>query len=475
LVDNVDSEKPSTPLMPAIPAYQRSLGLSRPKSRQKQLPLDRFYRSCANQAPVVKGLIITVVTGLPFLIFLLVTLYVLPPKISIGPKELGATVFELSKWLFVCWASFMVLLWCGRVLAAFSAWVCSMARKLAGYERLAETLSLRMVLLLWAAVCYAMVSHVFHHSLGTNIEKDQRTVYNWVHELQKTFMFLMIAFAIVFFQGIILELASVTYIQGWMGPRSQRASDELATVKELQHLVNPHVSVDDIGFVGKICKKLFLPIDSNDLYYQISHGEGDEEMWTQYATKIWNSISQGKQALTRFDVDQQLRDMNRDPSRGHDLFTQIDESCDGNVTQEELEKLVQRIGLQLNVRAQAQRGIQSLLRKLEAILSIVMLGIILFLYSMFTRTSRRFERVANFRSSSILCQKCRKRPRYLLDGVDRLVVRLRWCASRIYQLLCLRVRQAPLRCWRLHRGKGQEAHRQQDLLDTYELRGGRTS
>lgn len=89
-----------------------------------------------------------------------------------------------------------------------------MARSLAGFERLAETLCLRMVLLLWATVCYAMVSHVFHHSLGANVEKDQKTVYNRVHELQKTFMFLMITFTIVFFQGPILELASVTYIQG---------------------------------------------------------------------------------------------------------------------------------------------------------------------------------------------------------------------------------------------------------------------
>ncbi|KAK5099002.1 hypothetical protein LTR70_000876 [Exophiala xenobiotica] len=295
LIDNMDSEKPSTPLMPIIPADRRSLEPSRPKLKQKPLPLDHFYRACANQAPVVKGLAITIVTGLPFLIFLLVTLYVLPPKVMIGPEELGATIFELSKWLFVCWASFIVLLWC----------------------------------------------------------------------------------------GLILELTSVTYIQGWMGPRSQRASDELEAVKELQHLVNLHVSADNVGFVGKICKKLFLLINSGDLYYQISNSLGHEEMWTEYATKIWNSISRGKQALTRFDIDQQLRDMNRGPSRGHDLFMQLDESCDGRVTQEELEKLVHRIGLQLNVRAQAQHGINSLLWKLEAILSIVMLGIILFLYIQF--------------------------------------------------------------------------------------------
>jgi len=179
LIDNRDSEKPSTALISIIPANRRSLELSRPKLKQKPLPLDRFYRTCANQAPVVKGLAITIVTGLPFLIFLLVTLYPMPSQVMTGPEELGATIFELSEWLSGCWASFIVLLWCGRVLAAFSAWTCSMARSLAGFERLACTSCLRMVLLLWAAVCYAMFIHVFHHSLGPSIEKDQKTVYNW--------------------------------------------------------------------------------------------------------------------------------------------------------------------------------------------------------------------------------------------------------------------------------------------------------
>lgn len=39
LIDNMDSEKPSTPLMPTIPAYRRSLELARPKLKQTPLPL----------------------------------------------------------------------------------------------------------------------------------------------------------------------------------------------------------------------------------------------------------------------------------------------------------------------------------------------------------------------------------------------------------------------------------------------------
>ena len=60
---------------------------------------------------------------------------------------------------------------------------------------------------------------VFHHSMEPKVEKDKKTVYNWVHGLPKAFMFLMIDFAIIFVQGIMLELASITYIQGWMGPQ----------------------------------------------------------------------------------------------------------------------------------------------------------------------------------------------------------------------------------------------------------------
>lgn len=467
-----NSEKPKALSVPAMPSYRRSMELSRPKQKQKPLPLDRFHRAWKDQAALVRGMAITLLTGIPFIIFFLVARYALPAHLTIGPKELGATIFELSKWLFCAWGSFWILLWCGRILAAFLSWVCSMSRSLAGFKRLARTLTLRMVLLLWAAVCYNMVGRVFHHALGANIAKDTATVYNWVNELKRAFKFLMIAFAIIFGQGIVLELASVQYVQGWMGPRSQRAFDELETIKKLQHLVDPHVSAETLGIVRKVCRVLFLPIDSNDLYYQISNGGGDNEMWSAYANKIWNSIARGKQALTRFHIDQQLRDMHRDTSHAQDLFTQLDESCDGNVTQDELEKLVQRIGLQLNVRAQAQRGINSLLRKLEAILCIVMVGIILFLYSMYSLLSNSIKDPLIVTSSPILRKRRRPRPRHLLDRSHRPILRLQWRPPRVHQLMRLRLRQAPIRRRRLHRDEGEETHRQQDLPNAHEFRRG---
>ncbi|KAJ9657145.1 hypothetical protein H2198_004503 [Neophaeococcomyces mojaviensis] len=374
---SAESDYPKEDLTLKPLSYRRSVYLAHPKSTKRSLPLDQFFEACASQAPFVKAAVVTFVTGVPFLVFLLITLYALPKKTILGPPGSKATIFELSKWLLISWASFMGLLWCGKILAAISTWCCTLSKSWIKFQRLTQTICLRMVLMLWAIVCYAVIPSVFHHSLGT-----KGIVEHWVQMLQKAFKFLIIAFAIFLVQGIVLELSSIQYIQGWMGPRSQRACDELDTIKQLHELTDPHVSSGNAGYVTKVLKKLLLPVRNDDLYYRISCGQGHPEMWAEYANYIWDSISQGKATVTRFDVDEQLRAMNRDhdPSRGRELFIQLDDSCDGQVILGEVEKLVQRVGLQLNTRAQAQRGIDSLLRKLEVILSVVMCGIIFFVY-----------------------------------------------------------------------------------------------
>lgn len=359
-------------------SYRRSTTLANHKPMKKTFPLDRFRKACQRQGPLVKAALITIITGIPFLIFLLVTLFALPKGTIVGPAGSKATIFELAKWLFISWATFMALLWCGRVLAAFSAWCCTLLESWEKYQRLAEAICTRIVLMFWAVVCHAVLPSIFHHSF----EKEPAAS-DWTAKLQKAFLFLIIAFAIILCQGIFLELSAINYIQGWMGPRSQRASDELDTIRRLYELTNPHIETTKSGYFSKVARKLLLPFDDTDLYYRMSLGQGDPELWNQYATHVWNSISQGKTSINRFDIDHQLRAMNRDPARGFNLFLQLDESCDGQVTLDEVEKLVRRVGLQLNTRARAQHGIDSLLKKLEILLSIVMAGIILFLYSEF--------------------------------------------------------------------------------------------
>lgn len=194
-------------------------------------------------------------------------------------------------------------------------------------------------------------------------------------------MFILIAFAIILAQGILLELISIQYIGGWMGPRSKRATDALNTIKELHNLTNPHFAPDSAGAVKKFCRKLFLRFDTTDRYYQISIGAGTEEMWTDYAHEIWNALAHGKTEITRIDVTQQLALMSRDSTRGSDLFQKLDQDGDGKISLDELELLMETLGQQLNSHARARQGVRYLLSKLEIILSIVTLGIILFLYS----------------------------------------------------------------------------------------------
>lgn len=233
--------------------------------------------------------------------------------------------------------------------------------------------------MIWAIIIFAIIPSVFHETTLPDEKNRKNPPKIWVDTLREAFRFLIIAFALIVVQGIILQLSSIQYIQGYMGPRSQRASDELNTIKQLHDLVDPK-SQDQVHVMGKAIRKLLVPVNENDPYYRISHGLGDEALWTEYAQSLWETISQGKDSINRMDIARQLTAMNRDPDRGFDLFNQLDHSGDGEVTFDEVEKLVHRVGTLLKARDEAQHGIKRLLSKLEILLSIVMLAGILLLW-----------------------------------------------------------------------------------------------
>lgn len=355
----------------------RTEELARPKRAPRPLLFDRIYRTCAEQAIGVKALIIAAVTCIPFVIFYCVSHQERYKSVKIGPNNYKVNIRFLSTWLIVCWGSFIGILYVGRVLAAGLCYLCSQSTPLARYKRLASDVTVRMTLMLWAAVGYATIA---------DIAKTQKSgisasaLESWVKRLHTAFMFLIIAFAVIFVQGVILQLITIQYIEGYIGPRTERASNELETIKALQDLVNPHLDHSHIGFFAKMLRKLLMPINSRDPYYLISRGQGNDDIWQEYAFKIWSEIAAGRSYITVQDITQRLVAMNRDPEKGQDLFYALDESTDGQVTEDELHRLIRQTGLQLNKRAQAMSGIKALIRKLEVITSIVMLGIIVFIY-----------------------------------------------------------------------------------------------
>lgn len=349
-----------------------SVELRKPKTKltikSKPLPIDRVIEFIKRQPPLLKGAVGTLLTGLPFLIFYAVTVNSIKPGTTVGGHAL---MRELAEWLFISTCVLILLFWGGKGFAKMTSYICGLSERTQKFQGLVGAVFVRLVFMMWTVISYAIIPDIFKHNGGADATLEN----NWVHTLQQAFKFMAIAAGIILAQGIFLELIAIDYVEGWANPRSQRAYDELALIKDLHSLVDPNAAKQDTSMMSRFYKKLVSP-ETNTLYWKISEGRGTKEDWCEYATKMWDSLSRGKAAMTRFDFDQRLRDMGRSTGKGEELFNQLDDSCDGNVTQEELEKLVCTLGMELNIRFAAQDGIHKLLRKLE-ILMLIAIGIII--------------------------------------------------------------------------------------------------
>ncbi|KAK5340988.1 hypothetical protein LTR98_001780 [Exophiala xenobiotica] len=283
--------------------------------RQPPLPLDRFARGISRTPRALKILLLVIFSGLPFMVFMLIARYQLRHR-TIGPPELNATFFKLAKWM--------------------------------------------------TANC-----RIWNTDIPHNVPD------NWPATLKQVFVFLVVSFTILLVQGIILQLIAIRYVDGFIGPRSNRAFNELEIIRDLNNLVKQHYERSDFSFTVKMLKRFFFPVEDAD-FETIVTGRGNEEMHRDYAARIWNTVTMDlhKVVLTSADLRRRLIDMGRDPEPSEDLFARLDESCDGQVTREELETLVVNTGAQLNKRAESMQGIKKLLSKLELLLTLVMFTII---------------------------------------------------------------------------------------------------
>ena len=286
-------------------------------------------------------------------------------------------------------------------------------------------------------------------------------------------MFLVIAFSIILAQGIALQLIAIQYIQGYVGPRSERASDELSVLRDLNNLITPHAGTDHASNFRKICKKLFLRKQDN-IFDDIQAGNCDEEEIRGYAAIIWSTIAGTKDKLELSDITHRLQALNHDPDHGQDLFMLLDEGCDGRVTRDELEKLVVNTASMLKKRAAAMRGIQLLLRKLELLLTIFVFGTIVFIYSESINISLiPYQESILILSSNFLPPEMGQGRRSPLDRYCCPIFRLLRTRCRSGQLLRLCLRQTSLRYWRSRLRQEPEVGGEAGLLNSYQFRGGR--
>ena len=206
-LSDMSTEKPLAKA-PTEP-LRRSQELARPKRKLKPKPFDRLVSAAGDQSLFIKGVIIAIISAIPFVVFLCVAKFCFPEVQRVA--NLPITLVQLATWLIVCWGSFVGILYLGRVVALGVSWICKQSTSLNRFRSLAREICLRITMLLWAAVGYAVVPQIFTSQdiAEALTEKDKTSISDWNKKMRLAFMFLMIAFAIILIQGILLQLISI--------------------------------------------------------------------------------------------------------------------------------------------------------------------------------------------------------------------------------------------------------------------------
>jgi hypothetical protein len=218
MIKQVTVDKPQPAAAPSY-AIKRTNTVHR-RRKQKPLPLDRFGHAFHRIPRAGKGLIVIILTGIPFMIFMLIARFDhnLQHR-PIGPVILDATYFKLSKWMTICWASLLIIFSLAESLARFASWVCSQSTASQKYAPLANTLCFRVTMLAWAGAAYQANCSIWSVSYkGSD---------NWPAELKQVFVFLIVSFSILLVQGIGVQLIALRYVEGYIGPDQRAHSTSL--------------------------------------------------------------------------------------------------------------------------------------------------------------------------------------------------------------------------------------------------------
>jgi hypothetical protein len=343
------------------------------RRHQKPLAGDRFLKTISRTPLILKILLLIVLTGLPFGAFTALA-YTTFANNLIGEHDLHVTYKELSIFLDIGWAFFLLILAVAECCGRFFSWVCHSSTRTAKYAPLADTMWFRLTMIAWIGVMHQAACMIWPISMEDGHAR------NWVFQLRLVLEFLTAAAGIFLVQGILLQLIAVQYVQGYIGPRSERAVDELETLRRLNDLLVPRRSRDKAKAFTRLFRKIFLPPKS-DVFDQIRAGRCNVDEVSGYAAILWSTVAGAKSVITISDIYERLLSLRRDPEGAGDLFLLLDRSHDHSVSREEFEQLVLRTAGQLRKRAAAMTGITLLLRKLEILLCLIVAAFIVFLYS----------------------------------------------------------------------------------------------
>jgi hypothetical protein len=373
----------SRPTLSSAASYQSSVTLNEkrhssrslgemPRRRRKPLVGDRFLQSVRRLPLIVKASVVVVVTGTPFGILtgLAFTKYY---NQCIGDEGLDIHFNDLALYLDIGWATLMFLIAIAEGVARFFGWLCCLASGTSKYSQLAKTMWFRTTMMLWIGAMRLATCRIWPISMEHGYHA------NWVFNLRVLLEFLAVAALILLIQGFLVQIIAVQYVQGYIGPRSDNAMNELDILRRLNHLIRKR-SMHGSRYIVKILRKIFME-RTVDLFDAIRTGHSSDAEVQGFAVILWTTVAGNKSNILMIDIYERLVSLKRDPEGAGELFDLLDRTGEGRVSRVEFEDLVSQTATQLKKRAAAMRGISRLLRKLEIMFTILVCAAILFVYS----------------------------------------------------------------------------------------------
>ncbi|KPI35349.1 uncharacterized protein AB675_9951 [Cyphellophora attinorum] len=364
----------SRPILSSAASYQSSVTLNEKRQstrslsemhrrRRKPLVGDRFLQSVRRLPLIVKAGIVVVLTGTPFGIFtgLAFTKYY---NECIGDDELDIHFNDLAIYLDI-----------GGGVARFFGWLCRLSSGTSKYAQLAQTMWFRTTMMLWIGAMRLATCRLWPVSM----EKGYHA--NWAFNLRVLLELLAVAALILLIQGFLVQIIAVQYVQGYIGPRSDNAMNELDILRRLNHLIRKR-SMHGSRYIVKVLRKVFME-RTVDLFDAIRTGHSSDAEVRGFAAILWTTVAGNKSTITMVDIYERLVSLKRDPEGAGELFDLLDRTGEGRVSRVEFEDLVAQTAMQLRKRAAAMHGISRLLRKLEIMFTILVCAAILFVYTVF--------------------------------------------------------------------------------------------
>ena len=161
---------------------------SRPRKKAKPLAGDRFFKACSRAPLIIQAFVLVALSGLPFVVFLglAYTKYANSVISTFGDEPtnepLHVTYKQLSLWLSIVWAAFIIVFCLAHGFGHLSSRLCNLSVRSSKYAPLAQTMCLRLTMMAWVGAVHQATCLIFRYS------EDEDITNNWTYTLREAFV-----------------------------------------------------------------------------------------------------------------------------------------------------------------------------------------------------------------------------------------------------------------------------------------------